>query len=97
MDTPDWLSSFTPTETQSSDKPADESQPAGNLPTEALPSWVQAMRPVESVIEETSNEGEDQELENLGPLAGFRSVLPTQAGPANLRTQKAHVTNLLVS
>jgi hypothetical protein len=43
-----------------------------------LPSWVQAMRPVEAVISEagaTVSESDDV-VEQRGPLAGFRGVLP---------------------
>ncbi len=41
-----------------------------------LPSWVQAMRPVEAVITETRPSLADQPVETQGPLAGLHGVIP---------------------
>jgi hypothetical protein len=41
-----------------------------------LPSWVQAMRPVEAVMGEVSAVSADQTTEREGPLAGLRGVIP---------------------
>jgi len=41
-----------------------------------LPSWVQAMRPVEAVISEPTATNADQPTEREGPLTGFRGVIP---------------------
>jgi hypothetical protein len=41
-----------------------------------LPSWVQAMRPVEAVISETASSAADQPAETEGPLAGLHGVIP---------------------
>jgi hypothetical protein len=75
---PDWLSKPAPEEPK-------QEQPAQDIGIHAeggealspvdLPSWVQAMRPVESVISETTAVP-DQPAEREGPLAGFRGVLP---------------------
>ena len=40
-----------------------------------LPSWVQAMRPVEAVAEATPSV-DDQPTEREGPLAGLRGLIP---------------------
>jgi len=77
VDMPDWLS-------QQPESTTEPSTPAGMTPAQTggalspvdLPSWVQAMRPVESVISETSASAADQTTEREGPLAGFRGVIP---------------------
>ncbi len=73
VDMPDWLSRepATAEETPSETMPADDA-----LAPVELPSWVQAMRPVESVLEETSVGSADQVTEKEGPLAGFSGVIP---------------------
>lgn len=97
-DMPDWLSNIAPTE-QKSEAPAT----AGEPPREAiapadLPSWVQAMRPVETVLPDAQSTRPLPEgpLEDNGPLAGLRGVLPLgeliQPGKP-----KAHAIRLQVS
>lgn len=79
MNMPDWLTN--PGELDASDV---SMQQAKMPPVEAgeslapveLPSWVQAMRPVEAVISETASGIEDQAPERDGPLAGLRGVIP---------------------
>ncbi|MGB8980651.1 MAG: hypothetical protein WCC12_02140 [Anaerolineales bacterium] len=77
---PDWLSQPEPgtggpaslqTEIPLGEAGSDESLAPVNLP-----SWVQAMRPVEAVISETVASPEDQPEEQEGPLAGLRGVIP---------------------
>jgi len=75
---PDWLSRPEP-ETDESAAPQAATpamQGEESLAPVDLPSWVQAMRPVESVISETSPSAEDQPEEKEGPLAGLRGVIP---------------------
>ena len=75
---PDWLSQ---PEAESEES---VSQQAGipsassdeSLAPVDLPSWVQAMRPVETVISETSPGVADQPTETEGPLAGLQGVIP---------------------
>jgi len=51
-----------------------------------LPSWVQDMRPVDSVIADTSmDDMSDQEAESEGPLAGFQGVIPSAPIGSSLR------------
>ncbi|MGE5071860.1 MAG: hypothetical protein ACM3MF_00390, partial [Anaerolineae bacterium] len=80
MQMPDWLSAVLPTTPAGEeDAPAaaQEEEPIG--PAE-LPSWVQAMRPVESVMDAATGGEEDALTEKRGPLAGLRGVLPTIPG-----------------
>jgi len=75
---PDWLSRPEPG-TDESASPQTATPPAESEESLApvdLPSWVQAMRPVEAVISETAPSAEDQPEEKEGPLAGLRGVIP---------------------
>ena len=77
VEMPDWLSR---PESGTSDTTSQQAQPslAGgdeSLSPVDLPSWVQAMRPVESVLSETPSV-DDQPTEKEGPLAGLRGVIP---------------------
>jgi hypothetical protein len=65
---PDWLAA-PGTGSQPADRASDSLAPVD------LPSWVQAMRPVESVMEEVS-EVEEAGAEREGPLAGLSGVIP---------------------
>jgi hypothetical protein len=99
METPDWLSKLNPE--QAAEKPAiaNEGQAdSGNLEAAELPSWVQAMRPVESVVEsKTALVDENQVAEQSGPLAGLSGVLPAEPGLGLLRKPPAYSTKLQVS
>ena len=100
MEMPDWLSGFTPSETSaSSAAPAPADQPSAlggeNLSPADLPSWVQAMRPIESVGGAQGGV-DDQVVEQEGPLAGFRSILPTQASALGVRKPKTYAIKLQV-
>ena len=98
MEMPDWLSGFTPSEKEP--VKAAEEQPGrpstDNLSPADLPSWVQAMRPIESVMSGAQSDDEDQTVEKEGPLAGMRSVLPGQANAPGLRKPKAYSIKLQV-
>jgi hypothetical protein len=78
VEMPEWLSQPEP----ETGKPASqETAPAAGESDEALapvdlPSWVQAMRPVEAVITEAAPRVEDQPAETEGPLAGLHGVIP---------------------
>jgi hypothetical protein len=77
LEMPDWLSHPEP----AADTPVASQAPAASPESEPslapveLPSWVQAMRPMEAVISETTSV-EDQPEEQEGPLAGLRGVIP---------------------
>jgi hypothetical protein len=97
MDMPDWLSETgTPSELESP-PPAEEPQ-ADELRPAELPSWVQAMRPVESVISETEGGSPaEQAVEERGPLAGLRGVLPAAAGQGTFSKPRGYSIKLQVN
>jgi len=97
MDTPDWLSGFTPSEAGGQALQDAEFGEDASLSRAELPSWVQAMRPMESVMAEAGDSDEGQEIENHGPLAGLRSVLPVQTGMAEIHKSSAYSIKLLAS
>jgi hypothetical protein len=100
MEAPDWLSKLKPEQGAEKGTESEEEQPsAGNIEAAALPSWVQAMRPVESVVAEakTTPLNEDQVTEQSGPLAGLVGVLPSGPGLGLLRKPPAYSAKLQVS
>jgi hypothetical protein len=103
METPDWLSKLKPEQgRQESPQPipsAQEEQPSESLEPGDLPSWVQAMRPVEAVVSEAKavSPTEGQVTEQHGPLAGLRGVLPAVPGLGPLRKPPAYTTKLQAS
>ncbi len=81
MQLPDWLTSASSTSqpgAEGNPPPAAEEQIA---PAE-LPSWVQAMRPVEAAMPEPSAPASEAAVESSGPLAGLQGVLPVIPGAA---------------
>lgn len=96
--TPDWLSKLSPEQANEKAAVSKEDQvDSENLEAAELPSWVQAMRPVESVVDQKSAALEDQVTEQNGPLAGLRGVLPGQPGLGALRKPPVYFSKLLVS
>jgi hypothetical protein len=96
MDVPDWLAGFTPNELEI---PARSAQPAeagadDDIAPVNLPSWVQAMRPVESFVSDAGLGGEEMVVEQQGPLAGLRAVLPAQAGLPGANKSRAYSMKL---
>jgi hypothetical protein len=83
-DLPDWLGE----EVEAVDKEPEEEPAEHPFPTEEelekadLPSWLQAMRPVEAVTaadaDEEEGEPDQHEEERVGPLTGLRDVLPAE-------------------
>ena len=102
MDTPDWLSKLKPDQ-GAEGTPAlavEEEQPGNDALQHAdLPSWVQAMRPVEDVVAEAKSAVVDagQTPEDKGPLAGLRAVLPASPGLGILRKPPAYSIKLQAS
>ena len=56
-----------------------------NLAPVELPSWVQAMRPVESALASTTVDVSEEAIEQEGPLAGFQGVIPAAPIGSSLR------------
>ncbi|MFZ5858435.1 MAG: hypothetical protein ACOYZ6_16540 [Chloroflexota bacterium] len=93
MDMPDWLSNIAPTDQKSEGETQEAIAPA------ELPSWVQAMRPVETALPDAQSTRTvvDGPLEAEGPLAGLRGVLPLEGGLIQPGKPKAHAIRLQVS
>jgi hypothetical protein len=102
---PDWLSQVPTEEPAPETPPARTAQPAeseaqadANLAPAQLPTWLEAMRPVESAapsapyIDESSSS-----LETAGPLAGLRGVLPAEAEIARIRKPPVYSNKLQIS
>ena len=101
VEIPDWLSKLKP-EKPVENVPKEEESAAStpeNLEVSELPTWVQAMRPVESVIDKaTEIPREDAHVaEQSGPLAGLQGVLPAGPGLGPLRKPPAYSTILQVT
>lgn len=101
METPDWLSTLKPEERQEK-KVAGEEETAGeSIEAAELPSWVQAMRPVEAVVsaepKATPIEDNGGQFEQSGPLAGLQGVLPSTPGLGPLRKPPAYSIKLQVT
>lgn len=94
LETPDWLSKLKPEQGSMANQPAakGEAQSPESLQPADLPSWVQAMRPVEAVVDQTkaTPADENQVTEEHGPLAGLRAVLPSEPGLGPLRKPPAY-------
>ena len=98
METPDWLSKLNPDQVKEKKAIIEDQADSGNLEAAELPSWVQAMRPVESVVEsKTAALVENQVPEQNGPLAGLSGVLPSGPGLGLLRKPSAYSMKLRVS
>jgi len=103
METPDWLSKLRPEHGSQEPPPSapslEEEQSSKALEPGDLPSWVQAMRPVEAVVAEAKAipPVEGQVTEQHGPLAGLRGVLPSVPGLGPMRKPPAYATKLQAS
>ncbi len=63
-----------------------------------LPSWVQAMRPIETATQgPPAPVEEDERVEKTGPLAGLRGILPAETLVSEVRKPPAYPVNLQVS
>ncbi|RPJ26971.1 MAG: hypothetical protein EHM33_09685 [Chloroflexi bacterium] len=87
VEMPDWLSRSEPAADQPASgqttlPPAESDE---SLAPVDLPSWVQAMRPMEAVISETASGAEDEPEETEGPLAGLRGVIPGMTIGSSMR------------
>ncbi len=97
MEVPDWLSGFTPPKVEQKNAPAEDQPDDADLRPAELPSWVQAMRPMEAVISDADEDGELDNFENQGPLAGLRNTLPGQTGLPEAHKPKVFSIKLLAN
>ena len=97
MNTPDWLTGLTPASSEKDSTPVADQLLNQDLRPGELPSWVQAMRPMETVMSSAGETDEVQQIEEQGPLAGLSSVLPSQVIPMDGRPPKTYSTRLTIS
>jgi hypothetical protein len=90
---PDWLSNAEPASSPLSSLPAAGSNES--IAPADLPSWVQAMRPVDSGAPQSLSS--DSTLEQRGALAGLQGVLPAVPGYAPTSKPKAYSIKLQAS
>lgn len=80
IELPDWLSEVRPDS-------GDGESGRGNLAPATIPSWLEAMRPVETFQPVIDIEPEEEQtVESVGPLAGLRGVLLAEPVVAKPRT-----------
>ncbi len=80
MQMPDWLSDVTLKKPSADESLPPAAQTDESIAPAELPSWVQAMRPVESAISTSTGSPQDTRLEEQGALAGLHGVLPIIPG-----------------
>jgi len=87
-DLPEWLGEIdTLKESIEQELPGPAAAPGSDLAQATLPSWLEAMRPVETFRSVVQIEAEeDQSVESVGPLAGLRGVLLAEPVVAMPRT-----------
>jgi hypothetical protein len=94
VEMPDWLSQPESGPTEPAAGKADDIQTESDesLAPVDLPSWVQAMRPMEAVITETAPSLSDQPAETQGPLAGLHGVIPIAPVGSSRRPKPVSLT-----
>jgi hypothetical protein len=95
---PDWLSQVSGGEPVSTYAQSDEVHQEDDLTRAELPTWLEAMRPVESAAPtSTFHDPQDQAAEKSGPLAGLRNILPAEPEFVNLKKPPVYSIKLQVS
>jgi hypothetical protein len=98
MDMPDWLAEAGGAPESGPTQPAVEPFGEDELRPAELPTWVEALRPVESVISESeAGSSGEQPVEERGPLAGLRGVLPAMPGVGPSSKPRGYSFKLQVS
>ena len=90
IELPDWLSELRPEMPLPGPDDVEPGAEKPDLAPATLPSWLEAMRPVDSFRPEIEIEQEDaQAVESAGPLAGLRGVLMAEPVVAMPRASSA--------
>ncbi len=100
---PDWISQV-PTEEASAEESsgeapvtaADKSGETGGLLPAELPSWLEAMRPVEAAAP-LSTVDPQAKIEKAGPLAGLRGALTAEPGAVAMQKPKVFSVKLQIT
>ena len=82
MQMPDWLADLTSHQSISSPALLPAAQDEEPIAPADLPSWVEAMRPVDSGMVRAAGIETDVQFEAGGPLLGLHGILPAIAGAA---------------
>jgi hypothetical protein len=95
---PEWISQVSAEQSFSAQGPGAEGEADADLAPAQLPTWLEAMRPVEAaaptaptMVEET-----DASVESAGPLAGLRGALPAEAEITRFRKPPVYSNKLLI-
>lgn len=88
---PDWLTAISEPEEAPAEEETEKLQPV------ALPSWLEAMRPVSPEAGLAGGEVLAGSAESAGPLAGLRAVLPAEPDILHTRKPPAYSARLQVS
>ncbi len=98
---PDWLANFGPAAPQAPITPENPpSQPAAETPDDDLapadlPSWLRAMRPIETIVPSAGARREsDQREDKSGPLAGLRGTLPAEPSLGGFSRPPSYIARL---
>jgi hypothetical protein len=96
--TPDWLSGVTAQDSAAADEPAPESGSDDSMAPAELPTWLEAMRPLESAAPASAFRDEsDARVESAGPLSGLRGVLRAEPEIANFRKPPTYINKVQVT
>ncbi len=91
---PEWLSHVSEDDAGAGSA---EGEPLAGLEQADLPEWLEAMRPVATGTPlGTFRDTTDDRVENVGPLAGLRGVLPAETGVAVVGKPSVYSTKMQV-
>lgn len=74
-----------------------EAVTAEGLEPATIPSWLEAMRPVESILGDQTEILDDDQIVESGPLAGLSGILPAENPAVNFRNPPVYSSRLHVS
>ncbi len=94
---PDWISNVSGQDTTLINQPTSESGSVEKLEPANLPTWLEAMRPVEGVTLEPFQDTSDVHVESAGPLAGLRGALPADLTIDGIRTPPPYSSKISIS
>ena len=96
---PDWLSQISSQEEHvEASAPLEEDELEPDLAEAQLPSWLQAMRPVESAAPSAPGDQEQAgKVEKAGPLAGLAGVLAAEPEFIHIRKPQSSLVKLQIS
>lgn len=88
---PDWIAAEPSTAVESSEENGEGIEQA------QLPTWLQAMRPLEAAVQSRATSLDEERIEKSGPLAGMSGVLPGEEAVTQYRKPPIYSARLRVS